>query len=64
MDGRSRILPILPLVGLLFTIGVVTLSRFAEHVRRVEAAGLSGAGFSIGVGFVLLVLALTGRLKP
>jgi hypothetical protein len=50
-----------PLAALLFTIGVATLTRFAEHVRAVEAVGLSGAGFSLGVGFALLAFGIAGR---
>jgi hypothetical protein len=47
----------------LFTIGAVTLSRFAHDVRAVVAVGLSGGGFAIGVAFAILVFGLTGRLK-
>jgi len=48
---------------LLFTIGAVALSRFSHDVRAVDATGLSGGGFAIGVGFALLVFGRTGRLK-
>jgi hypothetical protein len=44
-----------PLAALLFVVGAGTFSRFAPHVRSVDAVGLSGAGFSIGVAFALLV---------
>jgi hypothetical protein len=44
-----------PLAVLLFVVGAGTFSRFASHVRTVDAVGLSGAGFSIGVGFALLM---------
>jgi hypothetical protein len=47
-----------PLAVLLFIVGAGTLSTFAPRVRIVEAVGLSGAGFSIGVGFALLVFKL------
>ena len=60
MDQRRRVLPV---VALLFTIGAATLSRFSHDVRGVVAVGLSGAGFSIGVGFAFLMLGLAGRLK-
>jgi hypothetical protein len=54
----------LPLTGLLFVIGISGLLRFSHDVRSVDAVGLSGSGAALGVGFVLLVLGLTGRLKP
>ena len=53
---RSRRL--FPLVALLFVIGIATLTRFLPHVRAVDAVGLSGSGFSLGVGFALLVFGL------
>jgi hypothetical protein len=53
----------MPLAALLFVIGAATLSRFSHEVRSVVAVGLSGGGFAIGVGFALLVLGATGRLK-
>ena len=59
MEGRR----LLPVVVLLFTIGAATLSRFSHAVRAVDAVGLSGGGFAIGVGFAFLVLGLAGRIK-
>jgi hypothetical protein len=59
MKRRRPVLVALPL----FTLGAVTLSRFAHDVRAVVAVGLSGAGFAIGVGFALLVFGLTGQLN-
>jgi hypothetical protein len=53
---------LLPLATILFIVGVATLSRFASGVRPVEAVGLSGGGFAIGVGFGMLVLVLTGTI--
>jgi hypothetical protein len=53
----------LPLAVMLFTIGAVALSRFSHGVRSVDAVGLSGGGFAIGVGFALLVFGAAGRLK-
>lgn len=58
---RSR--RIFPLAGLLFVIGGVGLSHFSQHVRGVEAVGLSGAGFAFGVGVTLIILVLRGRIK-
>jgi hypothetical protein len=59
MKRRRPVLVALPL----FTVGAVTLSRFAHDVRAVVAVGLSGAGFAFGVGFALLVFGLTGQLR-
>ena len=53
---------LLPLAAILFITGVATLSRFASGVRSVEAVGLSGGGFAIGVGFAMLVYVLTGTI--
>jgi len=53
----------LPAALPLFTVGAITLARFAQEVRPVAAVGLSGGGFAIGVGFALLVFGLTGQLK-
>jgi hypothetical protein len=60
--NRSRRL--VPPVAILFVFGGIGLSRFSHNVRIVDVVGLSGAGASLGVGFVLLVLGLTGRIKP
>lgn len=61
MDSFKRQLP---LSALLFCIGISGLIRFSHNVRTVDAVGLSGGGFSLGVGFALLVLALGGRFRP
>ena len=53
---------LVPLAAILFLIGVATLSRFASGVRPVDAVGLSGGGFAIGVGFAMLVYVLTGTI--
>ena len=45
----------MPLATMLFIVGAATLSRFCPGVRGVNAVGLSGGGFAIGVGFALLV---------
>lgn len=52
-----------PLAALPFVIGTAGLSRFAANVRTVEAVGLSGAGFALGVGFALVVFGLRARVK-
>ena len=64
MDRATRpLLPALPLAALLFVIGVATLSHFSAGVRPVAAVGLSGSGFSIGVGFTLLLFGMVGRIR-
>ncbi len=60
MEHRKRLLPV---AVLLFIIGFATLSRFASGVRPVNAVGLSGSGFAIGVAFRLLVLSLRGTSR-
>jgi hypothetical protein len=59
---RSRRL--FPLATVLFILGAASLSRFLPHVRAVDAVGLSGSGFALGVGFALLVFGLRGRVGP
>jgi hypothetical protein len=54
----------LPLVGVLLLVGLAGLVRFSESARSVDVVGLSGSGFALGVGFVLLVLGFTGKIKP
>lgn len=54
---------IVPMVGMLFIIGAMSLSKFSHDVRGVAVVGLSGAGFAIGVGFAFLMMSLTGKLK-
>ena len=61
MQSRKRLLP---LAGLLFFLGLSGLFRFSHGVRSVDAVGLSGSGFSLGVGFALVVLGLGGRFDP
>jgi len=60
MNSSRRVFP---LAVLLFAIGAVALSRFSDNVRNVDAVGLSGGGFALGVGFALLVFGLAGRNK-
>ena len=52
-----------PLAAMLFVIGTSALVRFSNNVRSVDAVGLSGGGFALGVGFAFIVLGLSGRLK-
>lgn len=53
-----------PPVAILIVFGIIGLLRFSEGVRTVNAVGLSGSGFALGVGFLLLVLGFTGKLNP
>jgi len=53
----------LPLVSVLFIVGMVGLLRFSQNVRSVDVVGLSGSGFALGVGVVLLVLGFAGKIK-
>lgn len=57
MQGRF------PLAAILLMIGAASLAHFGGDVRSVDAVGLSGAGFSLGVGFALLVFGIAGRSK-
>jgi len=59
---RSR--SFLPLVGVLFIVGIVGLVRFSQNMRSVDVVGLTGSGFALGVGFVLLLLGFAGKIKP
>ena len=60
MESSRRFLP---LVSVLFIVGMVGLLRFSQNVRSVDVVGLSGSGFALGVGFVLLVLGFAGKIK-
>ncbi|MFN8425486.1 MAG: hypothetical protein U0X87_04400 [Anaerolineales bacterium] len=53
-----------PSVAIIIVFGIIGLLRFSEGVRLVNAVGLSGSGFALGVGFLLLVLGFTGKLNP
>lgn len=59
-SGSRRIVP---MIGMLFILGTVSLSRFSHNVRSVDVLGLSGAGFAFGVGFAFLIMSMTGKLK-
>ena len=60
MESSRRFLP---LVGVLFIVGMAGLVRFSQNVRSVDVVGLTGSGFALGVGFVLLVLGFAGKIK-
>jgi hypothetical protein len=47
MQGPTSLNP-LPF-ALLLLVGFATLSHFGAHVRSVDAVGLSGSGFSLGI---------------
>ena len=49
--------------AILFFVGLMTLTRFAQHVRSVDAVGLSASGFALGVGVFGFVIALRARRK-
>lgn len=61
MNASKRLLP---LAGLLFAVGAAGLSHFSSNVRSVDAVGLSGAGFAIGVGFAFLIFSFKGKVVP
>lgn len=63
VERSRRLLPMLSLAGLLFFVGVSALIHRAPNVSVIDAVGLSGSGFALGVGFLLLVLALANRIK-
>jgi len=47
----------------LFFVGLMTLTRFSQDVRSVDAVGLSGGGFAMGVGAVGFIMAFRARRK-
>jgi hypothetical protein len=49
--------------ALLVVIGIATLTHFAPRVRSVDAVGLSGSGFSLGIAAAGLVAAARGRRR-
>ena len=61
MESSRRFLP---LVGVLFIVGIAGLVRFSQNVRSVDVVGLTGSGFALGVGFVLLIVGAAGKIKP
>lgn len=54
----------IPQVAILFIFGILGLINFSEGVRGVDVVGLSGSGFALGVGLVLLILSFRGKIKP
>jgi hypothetical protein len=58
----KRINPV-PFV-LLFIVGIGNLVRFSRHVRAVDAVGLSGGGFAIGLAVFGLIMTLGARGWP
>jgi hypothetical protein len=58
----KRVNPI-PFV-LLLIVGVGNLVRFSQNVRAVEAVGLSGGGFAIGLAVFGLIMTLRSRGRP
>jgi hypothetical protein len=63
MERSKRLFLLFPLAAILFMIGAAGLSRSLEHVRAVDAVRLSGSGFSLGVGFILLIFGITGKVR-
>ena len=59
---RSRAVNPWPFAALFF-VGLMTLTRFSQNVRSVEAVGLSGGGFAMGVGLVGFIIAFRARRK-
>ena len=49
--------------AILFFVGLMTLTRFSQDVRGVDAVGLSGGGFAMGVGVVGFITAFSARRK-
>jgi hypothetical protein len=47
--------------AILFFVGLMTLTRFSQDVRSVDAVGLSGGGFAMGVGVVGFIMAFRAR---
>ena len=54
---------IIPLAGFCIFMGISGLFRWAPHVRSVDAVGISGSAFTLGIGVMILVFALAGRIK-
>jgi len=59
MERQNRINP-WPF-SIMFFVGLMTLTRFADHVRAVDAVGLSGSGFAMGFGLVGFIVAFRAR---
>jgi hypothetical protein len=61
MERPTPLNPV-PFVAL-FVIGAGTLFHFSQHVRSVDAVGLSGSGFALGVAVFAFIIALRARNK-
>ena len=59
---RSGPLNPIPFVAL-FVVGAGTLFHFSQNVRSVDAVGLSGSGFALGVAVFAFITALRARNK-
>jgi hypothetical protein len=47
----------------LFIVGFANLVHFSPNVRAVDAVGLSGGGFAIGLAAFAVISALRARAK-
>ena len=63
MERPRHLLPLAAFSFLLFIIGAASLASRSHNVRPVDALGLSGSGFTMGVAFMLLVLTFMGRKR-
>jgi hypothetical protein len=61
MEQRNR--PNAVAFAVPFFIGLMTLTRFSEHVRPVDVLALSGSGAAIGIGIAGFVLSFKLRRK-
>ncbi|HXH28427.1 MAG TPA: hypothetical protein VNL37_05240 [Candidatus Polarisedimenticolia bacterium] len=59
MDKPKRLNPA-PFVALL-VIGAITFFHFSQHVRSVDAVGLSGSGFALGIGVFAIITVLRAK---
>jgi len=59
---RSGSLSPIPFVAV-FVVGAGTLFHFAQNVRSVDAVGLSGGGFALGVAMFAFLTAFRARNK-
>ena len=60
MESSRRLYP---LAALVLIVGLAGFSHFSGSVRTVDAVGLSGAGFALGIGFALFALTLTRKIR-
>jgi hypothetical protein len=57
----QRSTPNLAVMAMLFVIGVSTLLRFSQHVRLVDAVGLSGGGAACGAAMFGIIYGVRSR---